>query len=95
MSRDGLLARVELVGAVQAFVEVQDGSGLILPRPDVHRGRLPVGQGVFPEHVGPMFGVGVFHGRPGTRHCWRDGSPRVIDHLVGLRYNPRSVYTTS
>ncbi len=27
-----LLARIELVDAVQALVEVQDGSGLILPR---------------------------------------------------------------
>ncbi len=29
---NGLLARVELVGAVQALVEMQDGTGLILPR---------------------------------------------------------------
>ncbi len=88
-------SRVELVGAVQALVEMKDGSGVRRPRRDVHGGRLPIGQRVKPQNVGPMCGVGVFHGRPRTRHCWRDGSPRVIDHLVGLRHEPGSVYTAA
>ena len=65
--RNRLLVRLERVDAVQALVEVQDGSGLTFPRPDVHLGRLPIGQGVKPQDVGPMLRVAVFHVRPGTR----------------------------
>ena len=62
---DGLFMRGELIGAVELLIHPQDGVALVLFGPDEQRGGVAVGLRVFPQDVGPMCGVGVFHGRPG------------------------------
>ena len=91
---DGFFMRGELMGAVELVIHAQNGKGAVLLRPDQQLGAVAIGQSVLPEHVGAMFGVGVFHGRPGAPVSGGGSLPSVIDQLVGLRHEPQSVYTT-